>query len=67
MTKVKMKPISFRVNIRYFDNIAQSDIMSRTGNNQVKKQCHLGLAKKTSLLHSLKNPLIYECCKNKAA
>ena len=41
--------------------------MSRTGINHVNKQCHLGLAKKTSLLHSLKNPLIYECRKNKAA
>ena len=49
------------------DNIAQSGIMSKTGNIQVNKQCHLGLAKKNSLLHSLKTPLIYECRKNKAA
>ena len=65
MTKVKIQQISVGVNIRCFGNIAQSVIMSRTGINQVNKRCHLGLVKKTSLLHSLKTPLVYECNERK--
>ena len=45
--------IMYRIGIMYRTSII----------NEVNKTRHLGLTKKTSLLHSLKPPLIYECTK----
>ena len=59
-----MHKLSVHVDCTWFGNIAWLGIVYRTSINEVNKKRHLGLAKKTSLLHSLKPPLIYECNKS---
>ena len=49
------------------DNLAfiiKHRVYFRTSINEVNNKRHLGLTKKTSPLHSLKTPLIYECNKS---
>lgn len=51
---VKMQKISFIVDFIWFGNKVRVGIMSRTSINQVNKKRHLGLVRKTLILHSLK-------------